>query len=168
MGTGLFDNKQDNKIFFYIQIQIVCDPSLWILAPVVRHGLSVATPNSGVLSTPSTTEATFPHPSVQKNWFSSRKPLFSSRKVDFYRGRATEEMDQSCIGCLKTLLLSLNLLCWVSCLITSVITQRYYKTEYEKSKSRRHYMHLWSNELPARIFWVILHSRKKKQQRKSA
>lgn len=42
--------------------------------------------------------------------------IFINEFVDFYRRISTEDMNQSCISFLKTLLLSLNLLCWVSCL----------------------------------------------------
>lgn len=86
--------------------------------------LSVAIPNSGLLWTTETSRFD------RKNWFWSRwacKEKLCSPKGTW--GRAAEEMNQSCISCLKTLLMSLNLLCWVSCLIT----ERYYKTECKKS-----------------------------------
>lgn len=59
-------------------------------------------------------------------------------------------MNQSCISCLKTLLMSLNLLCWVSCLITSFRTKKSYKTEYNKP-SKQKTLYAWIHRYPREL-----------------
>lgn len=73
--NGLFGNMQQNVLLIlnYSSCSSHKDLLLWMLDLSGNASwLIVAIPNSGVLWTPSTTEASSPHHSVKKNWFPGR------------------------------------------------------------------------------------------------